>query len=333
MGKDYYQILGVNKNSSNSDIKKAYRKLAMKWHPDKNQNNKEKAEEMFKDISDAYQVLSDEKKRKMYDTYGSADFDPNSFQSGNMGGFGNFQSPEDIFNAFFSGGTGFTSSNDFPSEEHIFFQNTGGNGKPGTRRFYSTNFSFDPTHQRSQMNSRSQYSSCDIEVNDDKIVNLNCTLEELYKGCTKKINYSKLTINKITRKKYYENNTIDVNIYPGYKDGTRLKYNKMGDEKEGTVTGSLVVVVKENPHSRYTRTSKGDLIVYEKIFLSQVRTGFTIIVKCINGDTRKVVVDPHAIESSDHTYRIPKMGMPIRKGGKIVDNGDLLVKFIINLNK
>ena len=70
MGYCYYKILDVSKDATAIDIKKAYRKLALKWHPDKNPDQKEEAEKKFKEISEAYEVLSDEKKRKLYDQYG-----------------------------------------------------------------------------------------------------------------------------------------------------------------------------------------------------------------------------------------------------------------------
>lgn len=70
MGYCYYKVLDVSKDATTIDIKKAYRKLALKWHPDKNPEQKEEAEKKFKEISEAYEVLSDEKKRKLYDQYG-----------------------------------------------------------------------------------------------------------------------------------------------------------------------------------------------------------------------------------------------------------------------
>ncbi|WP_294362499.1 molecular chaperone DnaJ [uncultured Clostridium sp.] len=103
--KDYYAALGLEKGASDADIKKAFRKLAIKYHPDKNQGNKE-AENKFKEINEAYQVLSDPDKKAKYDMYGTVDFDGSGFESGGFGGFdfsdmGGFG---DIFESFFGGG-------------------------------------------------------------------------------------------------------------------------------------------------------------------------------------------------------------------------------------
>ena len=70
MGVDYYKVLGVSRDATDTELKKAYRKLAIKWHPDKNQNNEEEATKKFKEISEAYDVLSDSEKREIYDAYG-----------------------------------------------------------------------------------------------------------------------------------------------------------------------------------------------------------------------------------------------------------------------
>ena len=105
--KDYYAALGLEKGASDADIKKAFRKLAIKYHPDKNQGNKE-AENKFKEINEAYQVLSDPDKKAKYDMYGTVDFDGSGFGAGGFGGFdfsemGGFG---DIFESFFGGGGG-----------------------------------------------------------------------------------------------------------------------------------------------------------------------------------------------------------------------------------
>ncbi len=106
--RDYYEVLGVDKNAGAEDIKKAYRKSAMKYHPDRNPGDKE-AEEKFKELGEAYEVLSDQEKRARYDQYGFAGVDPNfgAGQGGAYGaGFGDFGDLGDIFGSFFGGGFG-----------------------------------------------------------------------------------------------------------------------------------------------------------------------------------------------------------------------------------
>jgi len=95
---DYYKILGVEKSASENDLKKAYRKLAIKYHPDKNQGDKA-AEEKFKEVSEAYEVLSDSEKRKVYDQFGKEGLSNNGMGGTNV-------NPEDIFRSFFGGGMG-----------------------------------------------------------------------------------------------------------------------------------------------------------------------------------------------------------------------------------
>ena len=118
--RDYYEVLGVEKNAGADEIKKAYRKAAMKYHPDRNPGDKE-AEEKFKEVGEAYEVLSDEQKRSRYDQFGFAGVDPNygagagpggyGFGGGGFGGFGDFG---DIFSEFFGGGASSRSNANAP---------------------------------------------------------------------------------------------------------------------------------------------------------------------------------------------------------------------------
>lgn len=114
--RDYYEVLGVDKNVTDEELKRAYRKLAKKYHPDANPDNRKEAEEKFKEVSEAYEVLSDSQKRKMYDQFGHEG--PQGFGGGQgngyysyttsgFDGFGDFGDLGDIFSSFFGGGTGF----------------------------------------------------------------------------------------------------------------------------------------------------------------------------------------------------------------------------------
>ncbi len=116
--KDYYELLGVSKDASEADIKKAFRKLAIKYHPDKNRDNPEEAEKKFKEINEAYSVLSDKDKRAQYDQFGPDAFQNGGAGAGGFGGFGgfgqggfgqggfqgDFSGFGDIFDSFFGGG-------------------------------------------------------------------------------------------------------------------------------------------------------------------------------------------------------------------------------------
>ncbi|MDD6190136.1 MAG: molecular chaperone DnaJ [Firmicutes bacterium] len=104
--RDFYEVLGLSKGASDDEIKRAFRKLAMKYHPDKNPGDKE-AEEKFKEINEAYAVLSDPEQKSKYDRFGHAGVDPNSFAGGGgFGGFGGFEDIFDMFGSAFGGGFG-----------------------------------------------------------------------------------------------------------------------------------------------------------------------------------------------------------------------------------
>ncbi len=102
---DYYEVLGVSRDASEEELKKSYRKLAMKWHPDRNPDNPQ-AEDKFKEAKEAYEVLTDANKRAAYDQYGHAGVDPSAGAAGGAG-FGNFSETfGDIFGDIFGGGGG-----------------------------------------------------------------------------------------------------------------------------------------------------------------------------------------------------------------------------------
>jgi len=122
-GGDYYQILGVSKSSNPDQIKKAYRKLAVKWHPDKNPSNLEEAEKKFKEIAEAYEILSDPKKKSIYDTYGKEGLSGGVPSEEDFGGMGD---PFQGFGRGFPGGSGGffrTTSHGFGGDPFFTFRN------------------------------------------------------------------------------------------------------------------------------------------------------------------------------------------------------------------
>ncbi|XP_031223918.1 dnaJ homolog subfamily B member 2 isoform X1 [Mastomys coucha] len=156
----YYEILDVPRSASPDDIKKAYRKKALQWHPDKNPDNKEFAEKKFKEVAEAYEVLSDKHKREIYDRYGregltGAGSGPSRSETGGMGpGFTfTFRSPEEVFREFFGNGDPFSElfddlgvfsdlQNQGPRLTGPFF--TFSSSIPGNSDFSSSSFSFSP---------------------------------------------------------------------------------------------------------------------------------------------------------------------------------------------
>lgn len=144
--KDYYKVLGLDKSADESKIRKAYKLLALKWHPDKNTENESKrsmAEKKFKEINEAYEVLSDPKKKKMFDN----GMDPNDPESGaGFSGFSGGANPHDIFNMFFNGG-GFGGGHDedagfggMPGGFTQFFTSSSGGGRGGKHQTFTFTF-------------------------------------------------------------------------------------------------------------------------------------------------------------------------------------------------
>ena len=184
MGKDFYGILNINKNASESEIKKAYKKLAIKWHPDKNPNNKEEAEKHFKEVSEAYQVLSDPEKRKIYDQFG---------EEGLSGGGMNADfNPFDMFQSFFGGegGPGFQSQTyRNGNTTFTFSSNMGGRMNQGMPpEIFQQFFGGQDMNMGGMFQRRFKREPQQFEIK--------CSLNMAYKGFTKTI--------KISRKRFDE---------------------------------------------------------------------------------------------------------------------------------
>lgn len=324
MGEDYYATLKVGNGASSDDIKKAYRRLAMKWHPDKNPNNRKEAEANFKRISEAYEVLSDSEKRAIYDQYGEeglkGQFAPPSptssgFSNGNgPNGFRfNPKNAEDIFAEFF-GSTAFPNMGSTGSRPggSLF------NGRPyGFSQGNSAYPSYrDALHDRGG-SSAGPHKDPPIESK------LKCTLEELYNGAVRKMKISRDVLNG-SGKTVTIQEVLSVEIKPGWKKGTKITFPEKGNEQLGVVAADLVFVIDERPHDLFKREGN-DLLLVQKIGLVEALTGFSITIPTLSGKQLNLTFND--IIYPGYEKIIPKEGMPIAKehGRK----GNFRIKFEI----
>lgn len=242
--KDFYTLLGVSRNASAEDIKKSYRKLALKYHPDKNPGDKS-AEEKFKEISEAYDVLSDSKKREMYDTFGHA-----GAQQGFGGGAG----------GPFGGGGGFrrqSSSEGGDPFQDIFgdmFGDIFGQARAGAGGARS---------RRPQRGADLRYT-------------LNVTFEEAATGIEKVISFVRQKSGK------EESAKLSVNVPAGVKEGQRLKLSGEGDTANGGSSGDLYVIISIQEHALFKR-SESDVLLDLPIAYTDAILGTNIEVPTLTG--------------------------------------------------
>ena len=317
MGKDFYQILGVQRGCSDAELKKAYKKLALKWHPDRNLDNQEEASEKFKEIAEAYSVLSDPKKREIYDNYGEE-----GLKGGMPGGGFSFGGDDafNIFSQFFGGGNPFGGSG--PSG--FSFRSGGGSNPFGGRTTFS--FGGDDDDDFSNIFGQSRGGRRRREpVKDDPITaKVMVTLEELYTGCLKKRKITKNIINENTGMQKQETKVLDVNIPKGVKDGCKFIFQEEGDQKPGHIPADIVFVTETKPHNIYTRDGD-DLKTRLSITLLEALTGFDVNLQFLDGSYIHQHFD--GISGPNTRKVIQGKGMPIRKYEGTY--GNLIIEFDI----
>eukprot|EP01033_Poteriospumella_lacustris_P000512 gene512-345_t len=291
---NYYDVLGLPRNSSDEDIKKAYRKLAMKWHPDKNRDNAEEAAKKFQDIGEAYDVLSDLEKRAIYDRYGY-DGLKNGVPMGDgetSQGYTYKQNAQEIFENFF-----------------------------GTNNPFAA-FGFESMPFASRLNKPGPAKAKPVTMD------LECTLKELYVGCTKKFH--------ITRKRYNaakelvdDTKAFVVNVKPGWKKGTKVTFVNEGEEGPNIIPADLVFVIQEKKNGEDTPPGyerEGSNLIYTyKLSLMDALTDCSLQIPTLDGRTLSIAC-PEVV-SPFYEKLIPSEGMPSVKtpGAK----GDMIVRFHI----
>ncbi|MGL9717657.1 MAG: molecular chaperone DnaJ [Wolbachia sp.] len=327
--KDYYELLGVNRNASVDEIKKAYKKLALKYHPDRNPGNKE-AEEKFKEITAAYEVLSEPGKRAGYDRYG---------HEGASGGFDFSQATgdfSDIFNDFFGGGFGGSSRSRTK-------KNT--TGVPGSDLRYDLEITLEnvfkgmqaPIHYVTNV----KCDTCQGTGSEGAVKPVQChacqgsgrirtqqgffTIE---RTCTTCYGEGEIVQNKCKKcgghgRKRDEVN-ISVSIPKGIAEGAKVRVSGKGEAgARGGKSGDLYVYVKIAPHTIFTR-SKVDLHCKVPIRMTLAVLGGEIDVQSIDGAKIKVKV-PEGTQTGTK-LRCREKGMPYMNSNT---RGDLYVQVIV----
>lgn len=293
MSEDYYKTLGVEKGADQEEVKKAYRKLAMKYHPDRNPDNRE-AEEKFKKISEAYAVLSDPEKRKQYDTYGSDQFSQRYSQEDI---FRNVDLNE-ILRGFGFGGTGGGGFRSSGRRGGFTFQ-TGGGG-------------FEDIFGGRQ----STYAM--PQKGEDLHYNMSISLEEAVSGAEKQISLrSEHGINEIT-----------VKIPAGINTGKKLRLSGKGyPGTNNGPSGDLYLNITVLPHPLFARDGN-DIYLEKTIPFTQAVQGGSIEVPTIDGSIKRVKVP--AGTQCGTKIRLKGLGVPALKGSG-APHGDQFVKINIEV--
>lgn len=335
--RDYYEVLGLKKGASEDEIKKAFRKSAMKYHPDKNPGDKE-AEEKFKEVNEAYSVLSDPDKKDKYDRFGHAGVDPSAGFGGGAGGFSGFGGFEDIFDMFggmFGGGgmgrrrNGPMKGRDLQKAIRITFEEAafgtkkkikinkyvecedchGSGAAPGTSKKTCPKCNGTgevSTVQKTPFGQFRSVAPCDQCGGSGQVVEKPCAAC----GGTGKV-----------RKEV----VISVEIPAGVDNDSVISLKGQGEPGiNGGPMGDLYVVISVEPHRVFKR-SGSDLYLEIPISFAQAALGDDIVVPTL---TEKVSYKVPAGTQPGTTFRLKGKGIAGLRGGK---HGDMYVKVILEV--
>ena len=333
--RDYYEVLGLQKGASDNDIKKAFRKMAMKYHPDKNPGDKV-AEEKFKEINEAYAVLSDPEKKEKYDRFGHAGVDPNSGFGGGAGGFGGFGGFEDIFDMFggafggFGGGSrgrrnngprkgsdlqkavtitfeeaAFGTKKEIRLNKYVKCKTCGGSGAaPGTSKKSCPKCGGTGEIRTAQITPLGTFQSVSPCPDCNGTGEINETPCPDCGGSGK------------TR----DNVTISVNIPAGVDNDSVIPIKGQGEPGvNGGPDGDLYIVINVEPHKIFERRGQ-DLWLEIPITFDQAALGDDIIVPTLEG---KVSYKVPSGTQPDTIFRLKGKGIKSVRGNR---KGDLYVK-------
>jgi len=348
MAQDYYETLGVDRNASQDNIKKAFRKLAQKYHPDKEGGDQEK----FKEINEAYSVLSDEKKRREYDQFGRTSAGAGSNAGGGAGGSGGFGGFEDFAQQFQGGGAGFE---EFDLGD-IFGEFFGGGGRGRTRRGNDIAVDVELDFSESvfgatrtmRINKASVCDKCNGNGAEPGSGTEKCStcsgagqVEEVKRsfmgtfktahvcqtchgsGEVPKTKCGKCGGDGVTK----QEQEMNIQIPAGIEDGQMLRMTGSGEAIPGGQPGDLYVKVHVKPHASITKHGD-DLYTTLDVKLSDALLGAEYPVETLDGSINLKI--PQGVTHGE-LLRIKGKGVPTeRQGGR---RGDLYVKVQIQMPK
>ena len=243
MNSDYYNILGITREAQNEDVAKAFRQMALKYHPDLNKETKADTRTQFAATAEAYEVLSNQKLRAIFDEYGADGLK----DGGPRGGRYNFDSdPNHIFKEFFGVANPFQVQGTFDTE--VF----------STTAIVSRNLPTCPPMQ----------------------VTADVTLEEIFKGASRAVSVDVETKNGKGTVIRLQQESIFFEIEPGMLTGSRLKFPARGTQQDGCTDGDIHVIINQVAHKTYSRNGN-DLIYTHKIPLKDALCGFSITVETL----------------------------------------------------
>ncbi|XP_071956113.1 dnaJ homolog subfamily B member 13-like [Antedon mediterranea] len=301
MGQDYYAILTLTKSAGDADIKKAYRKLSLKFHPDKNQETG--TLEKFKRVAEAYDVLSDCKKKAVYDQFGEEGLKCGVPEgSGQTGAFTHGYTfhgdANKVFKEFFGG--------DNPFNE--FYDGVDGDLSMGFGGLYGRG-------RKKQ----------DASIERDLVL----SLEEVFHGCTKKMKISRRVMNEDGHTSSERDKILTITVKKGWKEGTRITFPKEGDQGPNNVPADIVFIVRDKAHPRFKRNGN-DLIFTAKVLLGKALTGCSVEIPTLDGRLLNIPIND--IVSPGYQKIVPGEGMPL-SSADTKQKGNLIIQFDIEFPK
>ncbi|AWK86085.1 molecular chaperone DnaJ [Azospirillum thermophilum] len=337
---DYYELLGVEKGASADELKKAYRKMAMKYHPDRNQGDKD-AEQKFKEISEAYDVLKDDQKRAAYDRFGHA-----AFENGRGGGAGGFGGGAGGFNFDFGGAGGFADIFDEMFGEFMGGRRGGGGASSrGQDLRYNLEISLEEAFKGTQTTVRVptsvQCDSCNgsgAAAGTQPVTCPTCqghgkvraqqgffTIERTCPGCHGQGRVIKDPCKSCGGAgRLRKEKTLQVNIPAGVEDGTRIRLAGEGEAGlRGAPPGDLYIFLAIAPHPIFQRDG-ANIHCRVPIPMTTAALGGSVEVPTIDGTRTKVTVPPGT--QSGHQFRIKSKGMSVLRS---TQRGDMYIQAVV----